>query len=199
MYKYKYLLVGDSNPFPFSTFFYFLNSLSIKFLLVSSIRIARLLCKKPILSNFKNLKVARFSRFFFFAMNEVKSVSWDNKTAPMIFCLECKNLLYPEGDTDRLMRWRCNFCKSLTMQGNEELVYSLNLKMRSDAVQENDLLAEFASDPTAQRDSQKKCPRCGMKDVTCFVNPLGRPQEDMTLFFACANTVCRHVWKGEEV
>lgn len=131
-------------------------------------------------------------------MNEEREkASWDTKTAPMFFCTQCNNLLYPEADEFRQMKWRCNSCKTLTVKEKEELVYSLNLKMRNDTVQENDLIAEFASDPTAQRDSQKKCPRCGLKDVTCFVNPLGRPQEDMTLFFACANPSCRNVWKGE--
>lgn len=126
-------------------------------------------------------------------------LSWDAKNAPMLFCSQCYNLLYPEAGEDREMKWRCNFCKNLTTYGGEELVYALHLKMRNSMVQENDLLAEFASDPTAQRDSQKECLQCHQKDVTCFVNPLGRPQEDMTLFFACANPTCRYVWKGEDI
>eukprot|EP00796_Vickermania_ingenoplastis_P008628 gene8628-6059_t len=87
-----------------------------------------------------------------------EEVSWDLRTAPMLFCPQCENLLYPEGDDDRQIKWRCNACKTLVDQGYHDLVYAINIKMRNDTVQENDLLAEFASDPTAQRDSQKKVP-----------------------------------------
>lgn len=80
-----------------------------------------------------------------------------------------------------------------------KMVYVLNLRIKSDTVGDNDLLAQFASDPTAQRDPNKRCPKCHRNDVTCFVNPLGQPQEDMTLYFACANPKCRHVWKSEDV
>lgn len=132
-------------------------------------------------------------------MEAPAAVSWDSKSAPMLFCTFCHNLLYPVGDAERKIKWRCNSCKTLTAHDDESLVYALNLKMKSDTIQANDLLAEFASDPTAQRDTRKRCPSCHKGDVTCFVNPLGRPQEDMTLFFACANPNCRHVWKGEEV
>lgn len=123
----------------------------------------------------------------------------DRTTAPMLFCSQCNNLLYPESDEERNMQWRCNYCKITEVHDNCPMVYVLNLKMKSDTVGDTDLLAEFASDPTAQRDPNKRCPRCEQNDVTCFVNPLGQPQEDMTLFFACANPRCRHVWKSEEV
>lgn len=126
-------------------------------------------------------------------------VSWDAKTAPILFCTQCNNVLYPEGCENRELRWRCELCKTAVANDKDALVYTHNFKVKNETVQENDLIAEFASDPTAQRDSKKKCASCEGRDVTCFVNPLGRPQEDMTLFFACANPDCRHVWKGKEV
>ncbi|CBH17713.1 DNA-direcetd RNA polymerase II, subunit 9, putative [Trypanosoma equiperdum] len=119
--------------------------------------------------------------------------------APMIFCERCNNLLYPEsGKEDRVMRWRCNYCKTSEIHDENKLVYILNLKVKTSTVEELELLAEFANDPTAQRDTTKQCPRCAMNEVTCFVNPLGQPHEDMTLYFACANQGCRHVWKSSD-
>ncbi|EPY35098.1 DNA-directed RNA polymerase II subunit RPB9 [Strigomonas culicis] len=120
-------------------------------------------------------------------------------TAPMLFCENCANLLYPECSSERSMLWRCNYCKTTEIHDDCKLVYVLNLKMKSDTAGEMALLAEFASDPTAQRDPEKRCPECKGHDVTCFVNPLGQQQEDMTLFFACANRNCRHVWEGKNV
>lgn len=117
----------------------------------------------------------------------------------MLFCSACSNLLYPEGDEERNLVWRCNFCEVTEVHDECNMVHVLNFKIKSDAAAETDLLAEFASDPTAQRDPTKRCPQCSQHDVTCFVNPLGQPQEDMTLYFACANPQCRHVWKSEEV
>lgn len=123
----------------------------------------------------------------------------ERTSAPMIFCARCSNLLYPEcSDQTRAMLWRCNPCE-ITETHDSNVVHVLNLKIKSDQVGDTDLLAEFASDPTAMRDPNKRCPKCGQNDVACFVNPLGQSQEDMTLFFACANPVCRSVWKGEDV
>ncbi|EAN91918.1 putative DNA-direcetd RNA polymerase II, subunit 9 [Trypanosoma cruzi] len=119
--------------------------------------------------------------------------------APMLFCERCNNLLYPENDPlDRQMRWRCNYCRTTEVHDENKLVYILNLKLKTGTTEELELLAEFANDPTAQRDPTKRCRRCGENDVTCFVNPLGQPHEDMTLYFACANPKCRHVWKSGE-
>lgn len=118
-------------------------------------------------------------------------------TAPMLFCARCSNLLYPECDEDNYsMVWRCNYCKTAEIHDECKLVHVLNLKMKADAIGEMDLIAEFANDPTAQRDPDKPCPKCGKNGVACFVNPLGQPQEDMTLYFACSDTACRNVWKG---
>lgn len=115
----------------------------------------------------------------------------------MLFCSRCNNLLYPECDDDNYsMTWRCNYCKTTEQHDDCKLVHVMNLKMKADAIGGMDLIAEFANDPTAQRDPEKPCPKCGKKGVACFVNPLGQPQEDMTLYFACSDTVCRHVWKG---
>ncbi|CCW68783.1 unnamed protein product [Phytomonas sp. Hart1] len=119
--------------------------------------------------------------------------------APMLFCARCSNLLYPECDPQRSMLWRCNYCQTTEIHDEYKMVHVLNLKIKSDTMGETDLLEEFASDPTAQRDPTKKCPKCEHNDVTCFVNPLGQPQEDMTLYFACANPRCRFVWKSEDI
>lgn len=139
----------------------------------------------------------------FYRTMETKRVTVESigtaTTAPMLFCSKCSNLLYPECDDDDTITWRCNYCKTTEQHDDCKLVHVMNLKMKADAIGGMDLIAEFASDPTAQRDPDKPCPRCGKKGVACFVNPLGQPQEDMTLYFACSDTECRYVWKGAAV
>ncbi|CAD2219059.1 DNA-directed RNA polymerase II subunit RPB9 [Angomonas deanei] len=120
-------------------------------------------------------------------------------TAPMLFCVRCANMLYPEGTADRQLIWRCSLCNISESHDECQLVHVLNLKMKKDVSQDIQIVAEAATDPTAQRDPNKKCPKCGEHNVVCSLNPLGSVQEDMTLFFACPNPECRHVWSGKEV
>lgn len=95
------------------------------------------------------------------------------------------------------MVFRCACCHRVEEHKENTVVYAVSVKGGvTTRVEEERLLAEFASDPTAQRDPNKKCPRCKMNDVACFVNPLAQPTEDMTLHFACAS--CQHVWKSEK-
>jgi DNA-directed RNA polymerase II subunit RPB9 len=115
------------------------------------------------------------------------------KEAKMLFCGHCKNLLYPESDDDRRMQYRCAYCRRVETHDDKIVVYTQDTKTSATRVEEERLLAEFASDPTAQRDPEKLCKKCKGKDVACFVNPLAQPTEDMTLYFACAN--CKTVWK----
>lgn len=132
-------------------------------------------------------------------LNEPEVPLSERTTAPMLFCSQCSNLLYPECSSDRSMLWKCNCCLTTEVHDECRMVHVLNLKLKSDQVGETDLLAEFASDPTAMRDPSKRCPKCSQNDVACFVNPLGQSQEDMTLYFACANPNCRAVWKSEDI
>lgn len=124
-----------------------------------------------------------------------KQQSVEEKEAKMLFCGHCKNLLYPESDLDRKMLYRCACCRRVETHDANSVVYVLNTKTggATTRVEEEKLLAEFASDPTAQRDPSKMCPKCTLNDVACFVNPLAQPTEDMSLYFACAN--CKNVWK----
>lgn len=117
--------------------------------------------------------------------------------ASMIFCEDCDNLLYPASDADRNLQYRCGCCGKLASDVREHtVVYALNTKSSSASnTKEDKLLAQFAMDPTAQRDPAKECPKCRAHDVACFVNPLAQPTEDMSLYFACA--YCQYVWKGE--
>lgn len=115
----------------------------------------------------------------------------------MLFCKNCKNLLYPQNDEQRRMLYHCGCCQAVEEHDDMKVVFALNTKTGGATRAEEDrLLAEFASDPTAQRDSSKKCTQCFRDDVACFVNPLAQPTEDMSLFFACAH--CKFVWKGGE-
>ena len=112
--------------------------------------------------------------------------------APMLFCERCENLLYPETDINRTLQWRCASCRRVE-QHDKHLVYVLNLTQQQKLKRDEELLGEFATDPTAQR-ANKACPKCPSKEVAMFVNPLEQPNEDMTLYFACAR--CREVWTG---
>lgn len=114
----------------------------------------------------------------------------------LIFCSSCKNLLYPESDKDKLMKWRCAHCKGIEEHNDVVVVWSTSMKVEGAELKEKELLADFASDPTAQRDPEKRCPQCQETGVACMINPLEQPTEDMSLFFACPN--CRYVWKDEE-
>ncbi|CUF99983.1 DNA-directed RNA polymerase II, putative [Bodo saltans] len=117
--------------------------------------------------------------------------------AKMLFCGHCNNLLYPESNEERRMLYRCACCRRIEDHDDNITVYVVNGGGggQSTRPEEQRLLAEFASDPTAQRDPNKKCVNCARTDVACFVNPLAQPTEDMTLYFACAD--CKHVWKNE--
>jgi DNA-directed RNA polymerase II subunit RPB9 len=114
--------------------------------------------------------------------------------APMLFCSRCNNLLYPMSNNERQMLWKCLNC------ANEEehdypVAYVINLKQQKGSQREQQLLGEFATDPTARREKNKMCVVCKCDDVACFVNPLEQPTEDMSLYFACAK--CKHVWVGD--
>lgn len=118
------------------------------------------------------------------------------REAKMLFCGHCNNLLYPESDAERNMLYRCACCRRVESHNHNITVYiQNNVGGQTTRPEEQRLLAEFASDPTAQRDPNKKCVNCSRTDVACFVNPLAQPTEDMTLYFACAD--CKFVWRNE--
>lgn len=117
--------------------------------------------------------------------------------ASMLFCEHCDNLVYPASDADRNLQYRCGCCGKLSADVSKHtVVYTMSTKRGGASNKKEDrLLAQFAMDPTAQRDPEKRCRRCARNDVACFVNPLAQPTEDMSLYFACAH--CQFVWKGE--
>ena len=119
-----------------------------------------------------------------------------NTGAPMLFCSRCNNLLYPMSSAERDMLWKCENCENVEAHDDFPIAYVINLKQQKGSQREQQLLGEFATDPTAQREKNKMCTRCGGYDVACFVNPLEQPTEDMSLYFACAK--CKNVWLGDE-
>eukprot|EP00758_Cryptobia_borreli_P002074 Tbor_TRINITY_DN2764_c0_g1::TRINITY_DN2764_c0_g1_i1::g.15230::m.15230/K03017/RPB9, POLR2I; DNA-directed RNA polymerase II subunit RPB9 len=113
----------------------------------------------------------------------------------MIFCGACHNLLYPESNAEKELNWKCAACGRVEVHNGENVVHTAVLKRELGELKERSLLAEFASDPTAQRDPSKACDNCGRTGVAAFINPLEQPTEDMTLFFACPH--CKYVWKDD--
>lgn len=119
-----------------------------------------------------------------------------NLETALLFCENCHNLLYPESDASKTMKWKCPYCKRVESHNDKIVVHSVTLKREVGGMKEKELLAEFSTDPTAQRDPNKVC-ECGGNDVAAFVNPFEQPTEDMTLFFACPS--CKRVWKDDPI
>lgn len=113
----------------------------------------------------------------------------------MVFCSRCNNLLYPETDADNQMRWVCRACQNQEEHNEVNLVYALELKREMSDVKQLSILSNFAQDPTVKITEKKRCPICNHDRVAEFINPLELPVHDMSLFFACTSTACRHVWK----
>ena len=117
-------------------------------------------------------------------------------TARLLFCNRCDMLLYPSSDDARQLRWVCRACNNEEDHDDAKLVYQLDLRKEVTASKADQLLAQFAKDPTVPLTTDKVCPNCHQKRVAWFINPLEQPVEDMSLTFACV--VCSHVWQDRD-
>lgn len=115
----------------------------------------------------------------------------------MLFCGACENLLYAATDENKALLWICKACNRKETHDDVTTVYSalISAKASSDT-QQLEVLKTFAQDPTVPVTTEKPCPKCGKSKVAWFVNPLEKPEEDMSLYFACLEPSCRHVWKA---
>ena len=93
------------------------------------------------------------------------------------------------------MRWFCRYCKNVETHDETIVVYSLQMQRElgegGSALKE---IGQFAHDPTVRVTNELTCPNCGWRKVASFVNPIEKPIEDMSLFFAC--TRCTTAWKS---
>ena len=121
-------------------------------------------------------------------------------TAKMEFCTKCDNLLYPMTGNAGELNWICRACKNVEDHAPPEgLVYAVQISGKESSDQKHlDELKMFAQDPTVPLTSDLTCPKCDRNKVAWFINPLEQPVEDMSLFFACVNTECQHVWKPDK-
>jgi DNA-directed RNA polymerase subunit M/transcription elongation factor TFIIS len=121
------------------------------------------------------------------------------------FCDACHNLLYPVAKGSE-MYLHCKLCGTDLPSGVGSVIMH-RVDLRADAVTSaepaaggaaatsSDLrqLAAFVHDATVMK-TKKKCerPTCSGELAACFINPLTKPDTDMSLFYACVR--CEHVW-----
>jgi len=108
------------------------------------------------------------------------------------FCQECNNMLYPKEDKEKkILMYACRNC-DYKMAADNNCIYVNKLMHEIDELRH--INPEVITDPTLPRTGDHNCPRCKTREAVFFQAQTRRADDEMRLYYVCANTDCMHRW-----
>ncbi|KAI6218525.1 DNA-directed RNA polymerase subunit [Aphelenchoides fujianensis] len=108
------------------------------------------------------------------------------------FCPECNNMLYPREDKEALkLTYACRNCNH-----NEEARSPCIFKntLTHDVDELTQIVADVMQDPTLPKTDDHPCPKCKKPKAVFFQAQSRRAEEEMRLYYVCADPACAHRW-----
>uniref|UniRef100_A0AC35TTG6 DNA-directed RNA polymerase subunit n=1 Tax=Rhabditophanes sp. KR3021 TaxID=114890 RepID=A0AC35TTG6_9BILA len=108
------------------------------------------------------------------------------------FCQECNNMLYPKEDKNRrCLMFACRSC-DYKCEADNTCVYVNKLVRNIDELTQ--IVPETIHDPTLPSTEDHPCPKCGHKVSIFFQAQTSRAEDEMKLYYVCADPKCCHPW-----